>query len=160
MKVIVELMNCSEPPARSAPGVISVFGVLFLASDVYDDFVDPEPVAATAADVVPELGGVSVDEVLANIGGWESVSLSVGWSLDSVVLDILSCGIAITDESDHEGTLLVAPALILPVDDNIDGWFAVECLPWSGGQVVCSHPVVKIACCCSVSVGVSLGEPL
>jgi len=119
-------------------------------------------VSATAADVVPGLGSVSVDEVILNIHCIESVSLSAfsSCAVDSQVLHILACWITITDESEHECTLLVAPALILPVDSNLYGWFAMECLPWIGRQVFWPIPVVLVHSSCPKSVGVGLLESM
>jgi len=107
-------------------------------------------VSATAADVVPGLGSVSMDEVILNIHCIESVSLSAfsSCAVDSQVLHILACWITITDESEHECTLLVAPALILPVESNHYSWFAMERLPRIGGQVIWSIPMVLVHSSC------------
>ena len=143
-------------------GGASVFGVSLLASDVNGSPVDGELMATTAADVVPGLSGVSVDEVVLNIRCIESISLSAfsSCAVDSQVLHILTCGIAITDESEHECALLIAPALILPVESNLYGWFAMELLPWIGRQVFWSIPVVLVYSSCLKAVGVGLLESI
>merc|ERR1712113_598588 len=106
--------------------------ISLLASDSNGDLMDVELVTTTATDVVEGLGGVPVAEVVLNCHCVESVSLSALSICASVVLHILACVISVTHESNQEGSLLVAPALIFPVKSNCDGWLAMELLPRIG----------------------------
>lgn len=93
---------------------------------------------AFATGVVVDPCGVAMEECLLSIDRVENISLSA-LSLASIEfqgLDVIGHSLAITQKSEQEFALHVAPALISPVESDLDGWFAVELSPRFGWQVV------------------------